>query len=139
MRRLWAFLMAPFPAALIQAIVVGVWPKAGKGVFEHPASMFVVVCLYFYLFGLLLGLPVSILLKKRSLQDSKAYLLAGLVAGLLPVAVALAWSAGHDWASTYIVTYNLLFFGLGGVSAGWLYWNIAGCSAVESKPKPHIA
>lgn len=124
MRRFRSFMVAPFPAALIQAIVVGIWPKPGTGVFEHPASMFVVVCLYFYLFGLLLGTPASMLLKKRYPQGPTAYSLAGLVAGLLPVGLVLAWSAGQEWASTYIVVYNLLFFGLGGMSAGWLYWKL---------------
>lgn len=57
LRSIGAFVVAPFPAALFQAIVVAIWPKQGQGVFENPPSMFVALCLYFYIFGLLLGLP----------------------------------------------------------------------------------
>jgi hypothetical protein len=65
-RTLSAFLIAPFPVALIQSAVVGLWPKAGEGVFEHPVSMFVAICLYFYVVGMVLGLPAWLVMRRRS-------------------------------------------------------------------------
>ncbi len=46
LRTLGAFFVAPFPVALVQSVVVGLWPKPGQGIFANPASMFVAVCLF---------------------------------------------------------------------------------------------
>ena len=70
-RPLIAFLLAPFPAAFFQAIIVAGWPKEGMGVFEHPVSMFAAICLLFYMFGLVLGLPLLLLLRKRLQSTSR--------------------------------------------------------------------
>lgn len=125
MRGLWAFLVAPFPAALFQSIVVAIWPKQGMGVFDNPPSMFVAVCLYYYLFGLLVGLPAWHVMRKRNAIGLRAHAIVGLLVGLLPVGAALVWTAIKDGASAYVITYNLLFFGLGGMAAGWIYWRVA--------------
>ncbi|WP_380875531.1 hypothetical protein [Sphingomonas sp. DBB INV C78] len=122
---MWAFLVAPFPAALFQSIVVALWPKEGMGVFKHPSSMFVAVCIYYYFSGLLLGLPAWLVMRKRNVVGLRGLAIAGLIVGLLPVAVALGWTVVKEGASAYVVTYNLLFFGLGGMAAGWVYWLVA--------------
>jgi hypothetical protein len=122
MRRPLAFLAAPVPAALFQSFVVALWPKeAALGVFKHPASMFVVILIYFYLFGLLIGVPTFLALRRRT-SGLIAPMLAGSVAGILPVGLALGVSSSAAWTTAYVVIYDLLFFGLGGAAAGWLYW-----------------
>jgi len=125
LRSAWAFLAAPFPAALFQSIVVALWPKEGMGVFENPYSMFVAVCIYYYLFGLLIGFPAWLIMRKRGAMVLRAYAITGLVVGLLPVGAALGWTIIQGSVSAYIITYNLLFFGLGGLAAGSTYWLIA--------------
>lgn len=119
-----AFLVSPFPAALVQSIVVASWPKKGMGVFENPPSMFVAVCIYFYFFGLLIGAPASMVMRRRKPVDLRAYAIIGLIVGLLPVCAALGWMIIRTGASTYVVAYNLLFFGLGGMAAGLCFWMI---------------
>ena len=121
LRILGAFVVAPFPVALLQSVAVGVWPKPGSGVFEHPASMFVVMCLYFYAVGLLLGVPGWLLVRRRS-PGLKAYALLGLADALLPAAAGLAVAASLGEVSAYIVVYNIMLFGLGGAAAGALFW-----------------
>lgn len=87
--------------------------------------MFVAVCIYYYFFGLLLGLPAWLVMRKRNAVGLRAHAIIGLIVGLLPVAAALVWTALKDGTSVYIATYNLLFFGLGGMAAGWMYWRVA--------------
>jgi hypothetical protein len=118
------FLVAPLPAAFFQATVVGIWPKAGKGVFEHPASMFVVVCLYFYLVELLFALPLYLGLRKRPQQSLIAYGLVGALLVLTPVAIGVGIGAARGGLSTYAVVYNLAYFALGGFFAGLLFWRV---------------
>ena len=124
-RTILAFLLAPFPAALIQSIMVALWPKEGMGVFENPASMFVAICIYFYFFGLVLGIPATILLGKRGSRGLRHYAVAGLIVALVPVTIALSVAVIDGGSSAYIVVYNLIFFGLGGLMAGSLFWRIS--------------
>ena len=125
LRRAGAFLAAPFPAAIFQSIVVAVWPKEGQGVFEHQASMFIAVCTYFYVFGLLIGVPAWLIMRKRNTMGLQAHALAGLVVGILPVGTALGWTIIQGASSAYVVAYNLLLFGLGGMAAGATFWLIS--------------
>lgn len=125
MRTLGAFLVAPFPVALFQAVIVGLWPKEGMGVFENPLSMFVALCLYFYIFGLLIGVPAWILLRGRGAISLPLLMKVGLLAGLIPVGSALAVSAIRGQLSAYALVYNLLLFGLGGLAAGAVFWFVA--------------
>jgi hypothetical protein len=125
LRSAWAFLTAPFPAALFQSIVVALWPKEGMGVFQNPPSMFVAVCIYYYLSGLLIGVPAGLIMRKRNTLSLRAYATAGLVVGLLPVGAAVGWTIIQGGASAYVSAYNLLFFSLGGLAAGSTYWLIA--------------
>ena len=126
-----AFVASPFPAALFQSIVVALWPKEGMGVFENPPSMFVAVCIYFYFFGLLIGVPALLLMRRRKPMDLLAYAMIGLLVALLPVCAALGLLLIRDRASAYVVVYNLLFFGLGGMAAGSVFWLIGGRSRAE--------
>lgn len=123
LRKLVGFLAAPLPAAVLQSTVVSFWPKIGKGVFEHPSSMFVLVCLYFYLFGLILGGPAWLMIRRRNAEMRHCVAL-GTMVGIIPIAVALVVIANRHYASAYLVIYDLLFFGLGGALAGVLFWRI---------------
>lgn len=118
-------IIAPFPVALVQAMVVSLWPKIGRGgVFEHPSSMFVAMNLYFYIFGLLFGFPAWLVLRRRS-ASLIALALLGAFVGLAPIGLALVVTALRGQASLYVVIYNLMLFGLGGVVAGAVFWRFA--------------
>ncbi len=123
-RKIGGFLLAPFPAALFQSIVVALWPKPDQGVFENPPSMFVVVCLYFWFFGLLLGVPAWAIIRKRRNVTLRTFVLIGLFVGLIPICVPLAILVARGQASSYLVVYNVLLFALGGMAAGALFWSI---------------
>lgn len=120
-----AFLITPFPAALFQSIVVALWPKPGMGVFENPASMFVLICLYGYIFGALLGLPAAIWLRRRGVLNLKAYALAGSAVWLAPIMTGLGLYFLQGGLSLYVAIYNLTFVGIGGTVAGILYWRLS--------------
>jgi hypothetical protein len=124
LRNLVGFFVAPFPVALFQSLMVGLWPKAAKGIFEHPASMFVAMCLYFYMSGLLIGLPGWLVVRHRW-AELKTYTLLGPVAAILPIAAGLLVMARARPLSAYTIVYDLMLFGLGGVVAGELFWLIA--------------
>jgi hypothetical protein len=119
------FLVAPFPAAIIQSVVVAMWPKEGMGVFEHPLSMFVAMCLLFYLIELVLGLPLYFAVRKRLPRKMSTYALAGALMVLLPIIAGLVASFTRGELSSYAVAYNLAFFALGGFLAGALFWLVA--------------
>jgi|tagenome__1003787_1003787.scaffolds.fasta_scaffold20132095_1 hypothetical protein len=119
-----AFLIAPFPAALIQAVFVAVWPKKGMGVFEHPQSMFVLMCLLFYVVELLVGLPLYFFIRKRLPQRLLPYGLAGALMALLPFIIASAVSPLWRSLSSYAIAYNLVFFAIGGFVAGTVFWRV---------------
>lgn len=125
LRKLGAFLLAPFPAALFQSVVVALWPKPGRGVFANPLSMFALVCFYFWLFGLLLGLPAWAILRKRLSPTLRTFVLVGLFVEVVPICVSLAILVARGQASVYTVTYNVLLFAIGGTIAGAVFWFIA--------------
>jgi ABC-type thiamin/hydroxymethylpyrimidine transport system permease subunit len=124
-RIILAFLVSPLPAAFIQSLVVAIWPKPGMGIFEHPASMFIAVCLLFYGFGLVLGVPLLLTVGKRRSPTLRGYALAGMGIVLTPVLVALVWVAARAQASAWSITYNIAFFAIGGLLAGALFWLVA--------------
>lgn len=128
-----AFLLAPFPAAFIQSVAVAVWPKKGMGVFEHPASMFVAMCLLFYVFELVLALPLYLAVRKRLPRGMFSFGLVGALIILLPIVAALIVVALRGHLSTYVLIYNLVLFGLGGFLAGAIFWRIA---APRTVPAP---
>ena len=119
-----AFLIAPFPAAFIQSVVVALWPKEGMGVFEHPATMFVAICLLFYLVEIVLALPLYLALRKRGPRTMVTYAVTGMVLVLLPISIPLGVAVARGGLSTYAVSYNLAFFALGGFLAGMVFWRL---------------
>jgi hypothetical protein len=120
-----AFLVAPMPIAFIQSIVVAVWPKRDMGgVFEHPLSMFVALCLLFYLVEIVLALPLYLAVRKRGPQSMVAYAVTGTVLFLLPIVVALGIALADGGLSAYVVTYNVAVFALGGFLAGVVFWRL---------------
>jgi hypothetical protein len=125
LRNLLAFLAAPLPGASIQSAAVALWPKPGMGVFAHPLSMFVAICLLIYAFGIVLGVPAFLLLRRRNLSSLRAHALAGLGVAAAPVGLALLWSVARGSVSLYAVAYNLLYFGLAGLLAGATFWAIS--------------
>jgi hypothetical protein len=133
-RAVFAFIVAPFPIALTQAIVVALWPKVGKGVFEHPSSMFIAMALYFYIFGLLLGVPAWLIVRKRS-TSVKIFIYIGSLVALVPVGAALAMMMIRGQGTAYVVSYTLALFALGGTAAGGLFWALA----IRKKGDAHLA
>ena len=118
-----AILVAPFPVALLQSVVVGIWPKPGSGVFENPPSMFVALCLYFYLAGFFLGVPAWLILRKRALAGPRPFAIIGAVIGFAPVGAGLmAMSFLGRPPALYLVAYDLLLLGVGGAVAGLVFW-----------------
>jgi hypothetical protein len=120
-----AFVVAPFPAALIQSIVVAIWPKPRMGVFEHPVSMFVAICLLFYAIEIVLALPLYLAVRKRGHQSVGAYAITGATITLLPVLIGLGITGAMGGLSAYAISYNLVYFALGGLMAGVVFWRLA--------------
>lgn len=124
LRTILTFLAAPVPGALIQSAVVALWPKPGMGVFHHPMSMFVAICLFVYAFALIFGVPAGILLHRRGYVGLRAYALAGTGVVLTPVFLALLWTIWRGSVSLSVAAYNLGYFGLTGLLAGAIFWAI---------------
>ena len=124
MKRVALAFLAPFPAAFIQSVVVALWPKESMGVFEHPLSMFVAICLFFYLVEIVLALPLYLAVRKRRPQTMVPYAVVGTVLVLLPIMVAFGAPVARGGLSAYAVSYNLAFFGLGGFLAGVVFWRL---------------
>ena len=122
LRNLLGFFLSPFPAALIESITVALRPKPGTGVFTHPASMFVFVCLLLYAFEIVLGLPAVIMLRRRGVSSLRVYALAGMAVTAIPVAIPLFLTAARGRTSLYVVTYDLVYFAVSGLLAGTVFW-----------------
>lgn len=126
MRKVFAFLVSPFPGALIQSVVVAVWPKKeGYGVFAHPESMFVFMCLLVYVFGLVLGVPAAIFLARRKLVNLRSYVVAGIGVILTPIVIVVSLGVVRQSVTAYAALYNLAYFCLSGACAGALFWSIS--------------
>src|SRR3569833_1627498 len=125
LRGLLAYLVAPFPAAIFQSLIVALQSKAGgAAIYAHPLSLFVAVCLFFFAFGLVLAVPL-VLAFRRLWPGRRAYVRAGALAGLLvPVVAMFTVTVENATMSAFAALYILIFFGLGGYAAGALYWRI---------------
>jgi hypothetical protein len=124
LRTIFAFLLAPFPAALLHSILVAVWPRPGLGIYQHSASMFVFICLFHYALGLVFGVPLYLALRKRRSQRLWAYALVGTLLVLMPMGIFIAWAAAYQPLpiSPLAVGYSLLRFGIGAVLTGACFW-----------------
>ena len=129
LRVILAFLLAPFPAALMQALLVALWPLTrGAGIYQHPASMFVAMCVLHYAFGLVLGVPLYLALRRRSLNRLLFYVLAGTGIVLVPMALWLTWAAwgvAVPASAGALVAYAFLRFGISGALTGATFWLLA--------------
>ncbi|GGB61485.1 hypothetical protein [Blastomonas aquatica] len=125
LRSIFAFIIAPFPAGFFQASVVAIWPKHGTGIFEHPLSMFIAICLLFYMLGLVFGIPLLLFSQKRWHPSSRGHALGGAAVMALPIAVALGLIAARGVLTAYVAVYNLAFFAAGGAIAGVLFYRLS--------------
>ncbi|TFI57975.1 hypothetical protein E2493_12325 [Sphingomonas parva] len=124
LRAMSACLAAPFPIALVQALVVANWPKDGMGVFEHPSSMFLAMYVLVYVFALVIGVPLFLVARRPRPVTVRFYALLGAAALLTPITLSLVWTALQVPLSPFVIGYNLLLFGFGGLAAGALFWRI---------------
>ena len=124
MRSMFAFLIAPFPAALFQSLIVAVWPKPGTGVFAHPLSMFAVMCMIFYAFELIFGVPLYIATRTRLPRQLLPYAVAGMLVALIPVVILVAITVARGSLTSYEVMYSLGLFAVGGFFGGAVFWCI---------------
>lgn len=127
-RLILAFLLAPFPAALMQAILVALWPlRGGPAIYQHPASMFASMCLLDYALGLVLGVPLYLALRRRSANRLRFYALAGMLIGLVPMALwllavsRLPTPVGADVRAAEAA----LRLAIGGLLTGATFWLLA--------------
>lgn len=120
-----AFIVAAFPVAFFQAVVVALWPKGASGIFSHPASMFVAMCLTFYIVGLVLGLPLLLFLRKRRAPTLRGYVFGGAAIMLVPIAIGLGFTVFHGQFSAYTMIYDVALFGLGGAMAGAIFYALS--------------
>lgn len=126
MRSIFGFLLAPFPTATVTAITVAVWPKLDRGgVFAHPESMFILICLVFYMLQAVFGTIGVIILRQRMIVSPRSYIGLGVLAITLPVSLIVLWGAIHKSLSAYAVFYDLLLFAVGGAGAGLIFWAVA--------------
>ena len=87
--------------------------------------MFVAMTLYFYFFGLTVGVPILFFNQKLKNQTLAAFAATATLIMVGPVVVAMiAWYMNGS-PSLYEVAYFVALFGLGGALAGYLYWWIA--------------
>jgi len=111
---------------MIQAIFVALWPKIDRGgVFAHPAAMFVLICLLFYMLQATIGAGCIMFMRRRILISLRSYVFAGLIAMALPVTFVVLLAASRGQLSPYATIYNVAFFTLGGALAGLVFWTVA--------------
>jgi len=127
LRNIFAFLLAPFPAAAIMAAMVAIAPQPGRAVFEHPASMFAAVCLFVYVLALLLAVPAAAWLRRREAFSLRVHAFTGTAIALVGIGLVALWdiAKGRNLpvsGSTAIGVAAVTIFGL---LCGATYWVIA--------------
>jgi hypothetical protein len=135
-----AFLTAPFPVALFQSLVVWIWPRKGFGIFEHPASMFVLLCLLFYVLEIFLALPLYFARRRRLPSRGITYGVVGAIIALVPIVCVLAFAAfeaGLRALPAHSIVYNIALFGAGGFAAGIVFWRVTKAPA-DNEDLGHI-
>src|SRR4051812_33822901 len=88
LRTIMGFLLFPFPAALLRALMVWRWPSPVGGIFAHSASMFVAMYLIAFLLELVFGVPVFLLMRRKRREGLLDYAAAGVAVLAVPFALA---------------------------------------------------
>jgi len=125
LRVIVAWFVAPFPAAMIQALLVLIHPRPGRGVFEHPPSMFVAACLLLYLLGAAVGVPVFLVLRRGDPLSLRTHAFAGALAVLVPAVLVCAWALAVGRILLPQAAISLLWYGLLGLLTGAIFWSVA--------------
>jgi hypothetical protein len=125
LRFIVACFVAPFPAAMIQALVVMIHPRPGRGVFEHPASMFVAACLLLYILGAAIGVPAFLVLRRSGPLSFRTHVFAGALAVLIPAGVLCAWGVALRRIALPQAAASLFWYGLLGLLTGAIFWVVA--------------
>jgi hypothetical protein len=119
-----AFLLFPIPAALARALVVWRWPSPLGGVFAHPASMFVAMCLFIYLLELVLGAPILLGMRRRGRETLVDYAVAGLALLAIPTSLAIVCLVViHQFA--WINLLAIFVAAACGIVGGAFFWGLA--------------
>jgi uncharacterized membrane protein len=87
--------------------------------------MFVSICLLFYFLGVVIGIPLFLMMRRRDANDLRAHALAGLATAMAPAFFVLARSISHRPVGVRFLVTDLLYFGVSGLLAGSLFWLIA--------------
>jgi len=125
LRNIYAFLVAPFPAATLMALRVAAWPRPGGGVFEHPASMFVTISLFFYIVGVVLGIPLFLWLRRRGGASLRTCAFTGALITLIGIGLPAAWAVAHGQRAGPEIVFGILIYGVLGLLTGAMFWLIA--------------
>ena len=126
LRNIFAFLLAPFPAAALLAALMAIAPQHDRNIFEHPASMFVATCLFVYALSLLVAVPASLLFRNRGVFSLRAHAFAGAATALAGIGLVTLWDfiQGRSFLSgaAAIGAVALVLLGL---LCGTAFWLIA--------------
>ena len=125
LRTILAFVLAPIPAASIMAAYVAFRPRPGRGIFEHPASMFLTLILLLYALAPVIGVPAFLFLRRTDQVSLRAHALAGALMTLIPIGLMGAWGLAIQRVSLREVAFSLLWYGLLGLLTGATFWLIA--------------
>jgi hypothetical protein len=126
LRTIFAFLLAPVPAASAMAVLVAVRPGGrGLGIFVHPASMFASICLLSYILGLLLGVPLFLWLRRWDPVSLRTFAFTGALVSVISAALLAvrAVTTGNDVSRATIL--GLSVYVAIGLLTGASFWFIA--------------
>ena len=125
LRNILAFLLAPFPAALIMAGIVVVRPRPGRGLFEHPVFMFLTVCVALYAIGLLFAVPIYVVLRRRGTSSLPSHAFTGGAIALAACGPLAAWGFAFGHIPARIIAPAILLYTFLGLLTGTTFWLIA--------------
>ena len=126
LRTMFAFLLAPFPAATIMAVFVAIRPRQGvAAVFAHPASMFVAFCLVTYALGLVLAVPTYVVLRRRGIASLRSHAFTGAAIPLAVFGPLAVWGVALGRISARIIGGGILIYAMLGLLTGAAFWFLA--------------
>lgn len=118
MNNFGAFLLAPFPAAVLGAAI-----SFFTGGFPRPVSVLLFYLLIFYAAQLLFGIAIRLWLRRRSSTAAGSFALGGLLMIALPAIPYLGWAAtlkGQYASAIYFMALLLACGALIGLTYWWL-------------------